>query len=161
MNSARWRRHMGRRSHGDRLGLTEGTTTVRSLREGETEVMMKPLRPANAAPLGRDDDLVLDDQKRVLRIGVTEGDRQKVNITVTLALARLARIGAVSEELSKQGIDVEQILSGVDGMGDAKLVDVIDEKNDDHVEIYVETLGVAEPQRTEIRVDASTGARGR
>jgi hypothetical protein len=85
--------------------------------------------------------------KRVLRIRVTDQHKQKVNITVPLALARLARIGGLADRLSaRHGIDVDEILHEIEETPDGKMVDVIDEKSGDHVEIYVETRGGADAE---------------
>lgn len=82
--------------------------------------------------------------KRVLRIRVTHGDEQKVNITVPLGLARFARMGGIADKLSAQhGIDLDEIIRGIEGSPDGKMVDIVDEKSGDHVEIYVETPGAA------------------
>lgn len=77
---------------------------------------------------------------RVIRIRVSDGDKQKVNLTVPLGLARLARLGGIADKVSKEhGIDLDEIIKGIEGTPDGKVVDVVDEKSGDHVEIYVET----------------------
>ena len=86
----------------------------------------------------------MSDRKRVLRIHVTEGNKDKVNITVPLGLARLAKVGGIAEKLSERhGIDLEEILDEVEDAPDGKMIDVLDEKSGDHVEIFIETPGVA------------------
>ena len=81
----------------------------------------------------------MSDQKRVLRIQVTKDDEPKVNIRVPLGLAKLARLGGFAGQLKDKGIDLDEILAEVEDMDDGKIVDVVDEKSGDHVEIYVET----------------------
>jgi hypothetical protein len=83
-------------------------------------------------------------QRRVLRIRVTDGETPKVNLTVPLGLARLARVGPLAEQLSRHGIDVEELLGSIEEAADGKIVDVIEERNGERVEIYVETLGATE-----------------
>lgn len=84
----------------------------------------------------------MSDRKRVLRIHVTEGDKERVNVTIPLGLARLAKLGGIAEKLEKRhGIDLDEILDDIDEMPDGKMIDVVDEKSGDHVEIFVETLG--------------------
>ena len=83
--------------------------------------------------------------KRVLRIRVSDGNTQKVNVTLPLGLTRLARIGGIADRLSKEhGIDLDEILKGIEDAPDGKMVDVVDEKSGDHVEVYVETPGATE-----------------
>jgi hypothetical protein len=78
--------------------------------------------------------------KRIVRIRVTEGDKKKVNIAVPLGIARVARLGGVADQLSKQhGIDLEEFLTGIEESPDGKLIDVVDDKTGEHVEIYLET----------------------
>lgn len=87
-----------------------------------------PRRPAGPGPAGR-----------MLRIRVTEGGRQKVNIAVPLAVARLGRIGGLSSQLtSRFGLDLHHILRDLDVSAGGKIVDVVDEEGGDRVEIYVE-----------------------
>lgn len=76
---------------------------------------------------------------RTLCIRVTERGKQKVNVAIPLAIARigkakLAASGLVRGHLSKFGIDLDEILREVESTG--RLVDVNDE--DVHVEIFVE-----------------------
>lgn len=77
--------------------------------------------------------------KRVLRVLVTNDDKQKVNITIPLGLARLARMGGVADRVAKEhGIDLDEIIRGIEDSPDGQLVDVVDEKTGDHVELSVE-----------------------
>ncbi len=76
---------------------------------------------------------------RILRIRVTEGGQQKVNVAIPLAIARvgkmkLASSGLVRGHLSKFGIDLDELLRTIDYPG--KFVDIAD--NEDRVEIFVE-----------------------
>lgn len=81
---------------------------------------------------------------RVLRIHITNGEKTKVNLTVPLGLAKLARLGGVAGKLAaQQGVDLEAILDGIEESPDGTLVDVDDAKSGDHVEISLETRGVA------------------
>jgi hypothetical protein len=89
----------------------------------------------------------MSDRKRVLHIRVSDGTKQKVNIAVPLGLAKLARIGGVADQLSSQhGIDLDEILKGIESSDDGPIIDVIDEKSGEHVEVSLETLGVTSPE---------------
>jgi hypothetical protein len=82
----------------------------------------------------------MSDPKRVLRIHVTEGDNEKVNIRIPLGLAKLAGLGGFADKISKeQGVDVGAILRSLDETPDGKIIDVVDEHKGEHVEIFVET----------------------
>ena len=76
---------------------------------------------------------------RILRIRVTEGGAQKVNVAIPLAIARIGKMklgssGLVRGHLSKFGIDLDDLLRNVDFPG--RLVDIADDE--DRVEIFVE-----------------------
>ena len=76
---------------------------------------------------------------RILRIRVTEGGEQKVNVAIPLAIARIGKMklgssGLVRGHLSKFGIDLDELLRSIDFPG--RVVDVTDD--DDRVEIFVE-----------------------
>lgn len=74
---------------------------------------------------------------RILRIRVTEGGQQKVNIAIPLAIARVGKAklgGLVRGHLGKFGLDLDEILDQVERAG--KMVDIADD--DDRVEIFVE-----------------------
>ncbi len=89
-----------------------------------------PPRPGAGAPGARG---------RILRIRVTEGGEQKVNVAIPLAIARIGKMklgssGLVRGHLSKFGIDLDELLRSIDFPG--RVVDVTDD--DDRVEIFVE-----------------------
>ncbi len=76
---------------------------------------------------------------RILRIRVTEGGAQKVNVAIPLAIARIGKMklgssGLVRGHLSKFGIDLDELLRSVDNPG--RIVDIADDE--DRVEIFVE-----------------------
>jgi len=76
---------------------------------------------------------------RILRIKVTEGGEQKVNVAIPLAIARIGKMklgssGLVRGHLSKFGIDLDELLRSVDFPG--RIVDIADDE--DRVEIFVE-----------------------
>lgn len=76
---------------------------------------------------------------RTLRIRVTEKGKQKVNVAIPLAIARIGKLhlassGLVRGHLSKFGIDLDQLLKEVESTG--QIVDVNDDEG--RVEIYVE-----------------------
>lgn len=76
---------------------------------------------------------------RILRIRVTEGGQQKVNVAIPLAIARMGKMklassGLVRGHLAKFGIDLDELLRSIDYPG--KFVDIADDE--DRVEIFVE-----------------------
>lgn len=86
----------------------------------------------------------MSDTKRVLRIHVSEGDKDKVNIRIPMGLAKLAGVGGIANKITAEhGINLTEILRGVDTLPDQKIVDVVDEAKGTHVEIYVETPAAA------------------
>jgi hypothetical protein len=90
-----------------------------------------PLAPEPPTPPGA--------RGRILRIRVTEGGQQKVNVAIPLAIARMGKMklassGLVRGHLSKFGIDLDELLRSIDYPG--KFVDIADDE--DRVEIFVE-----------------------
>jgi hypothetical protein len=76
---------------------------------------------------------------KILRIRVTEGGEQKVNVAIPLAIARIGKMklgssGLVRGHLSKFGIDLDELLRSIDFPG--RVVDIADDE--DRVEIFVE-----------------------
>jgi len=76
---------------------------------------------------------------RVLRIRVSERGKQKVNVAIPLAIARIGKMklgasGLVRGHLSKFGIDLDELLKEVESAG--RIVDINDDE--DRVEIFVE-----------------------
>lgn len=96
--------------------------------EGPPAAPAPPRPPESAGPRGR-----------LLRIRVTEGGKQKVNVAIPLAIARLGKAklgssGLVRSHLHKFGIDLDEILRDVESAG--RVVDIHDDE--DRVEIFVE-----------------------
>ena len=74
---------------------------------------------------------------RTLRVRVTEGGTQKVNIAIPLALARVGKVklgGLVRGHLGKLGIDLDEVMRQAERTG--RIVDLVD--GPDRVEIFVE-----------------------
>ncbi len=90
-----------------------------------------PPRPGAPPPPGA--------RGRILRIKVTEGGEQKVNVAIPLAIARIGKMklgssGLVRGHLSKFGIDLDELMRSIDLPG--RVVDVAE--GEDRVEIFVE-----------------------
>jgi hypothetical protein len=90
-------------------------------------------------PPGRVDPVAPPGRGRTLRIRVTERGKQKVNVAIPLAIARIGKLhlassGLVRSHLSKFGIDLDQLLKEVESAG--QIVDVNDDEG--RVEIFVE-----------------------
>ena len=80
----------------------------------------------------------MSDSKRVIRVRVTEGSTEKVNIRIPLGLAKVVGLGGIGKKVAEtQGIDLPQIMRTIDELEDGKIVDVVDDKGD-HVEVFVE-----------------------
>jgi hypothetical protein len=76
---------------------------------------------------------------RILRIKVSEHGKQKVNVAIPLAIARIGKMklgasGLVRGHLQKFGIDLDELLKEVESAG--RIVDINDDE--DRVEIFVE-----------------------
>lgn len=74
---------------------------------------------------------------RTLRVRVTEGGTQKVNIAIPLALARVGKVklgGLVRKHLGRLGIDLDEVMRQAERTG--RIVDLAD--GPDRVEIFVE-----------------------
>jgi len=78
--------------------------------------------------------------RRLLKVRISEGGKEKVNVNLPLSLARVALKfvpADAKKELEEQGIDIEELLSSVSSeLQDGKIVDIKD--GDDSVEIYIE-----------------------
>ena len=79
-------------------------------------------------------------EKRVLRVRVSEGMKEKVNIRIPLGLAKVIGIGGIGKKVAEEhDIDLPEIMRRIDEIEDGKIVDVVDEEKGDHIEIFVET----------------------
>ena len=107
---------------------------------GDIDERPRPTPPGPpAAPTAPEPPMPPGARGRILRIRVTEGGQQKVNVAIPLAIARvgkmkLASSGLVRGHLSKFGIDLDELLRTIDYPG--KFVDIADDE--DRVEIFVE-----------------------
>ena len=107
---------------------------------GDIDERPRPTPPGPpAAPTAPEPPTPPGARGRILRIRVTEGGQQKVNVAIPLAIARvgkmkLASSGLVRGHLSKFGIDLDELLRTIDYPG--KFVDIADDE--DRVEIFVE-----------------------
>jgi hypothetical protein len=93
----------------------------------------------HAPPLPPEPPMPPGARGRILRIRVTEGGQQKVNVAIPLAIARMGKMklassGLVRGHLAKFGIDLDELLRSIDYPG--KFVDIADDE--DRVEIFVE-----------------------
>ncbi len=90
-------------------------------------------------PTDRGPDLPPGGRGRVLRIRVSEHGKQKVNVAIPLAIARIGKMklgasGLVRGHLQKFGLDLDELLREVETAG--RIVDINDDE--DRVEIFVE-----------------------
>ncbi len=131
----------------------EGKQIVRLLAEGkiDTDQAFRLLRalgdipgmaPPTAPPPAREPPaapLPPGLKGRILRIQVLSGGKNKVNIAIPLAIARMGKVkmggsGLVKGHLAKFGIDLDELVRTVERSG--PIVDVSD--NEDRVLIVVE-----------------------
>jgi hypothetical protein len=109
-----------------KITAEEGAKLLAALRESRG----KPPRPG-ASPVGN---------KGWLRVRVTDmaSGRTKVNVNLPLGLMDAGlRIGAqYAPEL--QGLDLNQLITEVRSGASGKIIDVIDEEDGEHVEIFIE-----------------------
>jgi hypothetical protein len=109
-----------------KITAEEGAKLLAALRESRKET-----RPS--APPGRFN-------KGWLRVRVTDmaTNRAKVNVNLPLSLMDAGlKIGAqYAPELA--GIDLTQFIEDIKGGAQGKIIDVIDEEDGEHVEIFVE-----------------------
>lgn len=78
---------------------------------------------------------------RWLTVRVTDqrSGKRKVNVRIPLSLVDVGlKLGAKFSPVGLEGLDMNQIMSAVKAGGMGKIVDVEDEEDGEHVEIYVE-----------------------
>ena len=107
---------------------------LRALGDIRDEPPPPPHPPADRGP-----DLPPGTRGRVLRIRVSEHGKQKVNVAIPLAIARIGKMklgasGLVRGHLQKFGLDIDELLREVEPAG--RIVDINDDE--DRVEIFVE-----------------------
>ena len=119
-------------------GKIDSDQAYRLLRAlGDVDDAAAPRRPGSPPPPPRPGQP--GTRGRILRIRVTEGGEQKVNVAIPLAIARIGKLklgqsGLVRGHLSKFGIDLDELLRSIDFPG--RVVDIADDE--DRVEIFVE-----------------------
>ena len=75
------------------------------------------------------------------RVRVTDSrtGRRKVNVNIPLGLVDVGlKMGAKFAPAGLEGLDVNQILSAIKNGGEGKVVDVEDEEDGEHVEVFIE-----------------------
>lgn len=78
---------------------------------------------------------------RWLRVRVTDlrSGKRKVNVNIPLSLVDIGlKMGAKFSPVGMEGLDMQQIMSAIKAGGTGKIVDVEDEQDGEHVEIYVD-----------------------
>jgi hypothetical protein len=75
------------------------------------------------------------------RVRVTDSrtGRRKVNVNIPLGLVDVGlKMGAKFAPAGLEGLDMNQILSAIKNGGEGKVVDVEDEEDGEHVEVFIE-----------------------
>lgn len=75
------------------------------------------------------------------RVRVTDSrtGRRKVNVNIPLGLVDVGlKMGAKFAPAGLEGLDMNQILSAIRNGGEGKVVDVEDEEDGEHVEVFIE-----------------------
>jgi hypothetical protein len=78
---------------------------------------------------------------RWLRVRVTDlkSGKRKVNVNIPLSLVDIGlKMGAKFSPVGMEGLNMDQIMTAVKAGGTGKIVDVEDEEDGEHVEVYVE-----------------------
>lgn len=78
---------------------------------------------------------------RWLRVRVTDlkSGKRKVNVNIPLSLVDIGlKMGAKFSPVGMEGLDMTQIIAAVKAGGTGKIVDVEDNEDGEHVEIYVD-----------------------
>jgi hypothetical protein len=109
-----------------KITAEEGAKLLAALRESRKETRV----PTSTGRMG----------KGWLRVRVTDmsTNRAKVNVNLPLGLMEAGlKIGAqYAPELA--GIDLSEVLDEIKGGAQGKIIDVIDEEDGEHVEIFIE-----------------------
>ncbi len=75
------------------------------------------------------------------RVRVTDlkTGRRKVNVNIPLSLVDVGmKMGAKFAPAGLEGVDMNQIMAAIKGGGEGKVVDVEDEEDGEHVEVFIE-----------------------
>ena len=78
---------------------------------------------------------------RWLNVRVTDqrSGKRKVNVRIPLSLVDIGlKLGAKFSPVGIEGLDMNQIMTAVKSGGMGKIVDVEDEEDGEHVEVYIE-----------------------
>lgn len=78
---------------------------------------------------------------RWLNVRVTDqrSGKRKVNVRIPLSLVDIGlKLGAKFSPVGIEGLDMNQIMTAVKAGGMGKIVDVEDEEDGEHVEVYIE-----------------------
>jgi hypothetical protein len=118
-----------------KINAEQAYRLLRALGDIREEPPAPPPPPAPEWPL----DQPPPTRGRILRIRVSERGKQKVNVAIPLAIARIGKMklgasGLVRGHLQKFGIDLDELLREVESAG--RIVDINDDE--DRVEIFVE-----------------------
>ena len=76
-----------------------------------------------------------------IRVSDSNTGKVRVNLTIPLRLARFARTMVPAFEkmnLERKGIDIEEIINAIDSGITGKILEVDDELNAQHIEIWIE-----------------------
>lgn len=114
------------------ISAEEGARLLEAL-GGETNTKVRPTAEWESGSVGG----------KTLRIKVFDSvtQREKVNLTVPLALARMVSSfipESQRDQLESHGIHLEDVLRAVESGKVGKVVDLTDNDRDEHVEISVE-----------------------
>jgi hypothetical protein len=75
------------------------------------------------------------------RVRVTDlkSGRRKVNVNIPLGLVDVGlKMGARFAPAGLEGLDMDKIFAAIKSGGDGKIVDVADEEDGEHVEVFIE-----------------------
>lgn len=129
MASAEERMQILRMVENKQITAEEGAKLLAALEE-KGSMELPPTPPPSPVTRGR-----------WLRVRVTDlkTGKRKVNVNIPLSLVDVGlKMGAKFAPVGLEGLNMGQIMSAVQSGGTGKIVDVQDDEDDEHVEIYVD-----------------------
>ena len=82
----------------------------------------------------------LSGKGKTFRVRVTDTDSNKarVNVTLPLQLIHFAMKTGAKFTPELDGVDMEELYEAIQGGASGKLVDIVDEEDGEHVEVFIE-----------------------
>ena len=109
----------------------------------EAAQLLETMGLADEKPASKSPDPRISMRKgkgRTFRVRVTDTDTNKprVNVTIPMALVNVAMRTGAKFAPEIDGIDMEEIFQAINDGTTGKIVDVVDENDGEHVEVFIE-----------------------